>query len=344
MKPYTAHHVGRRGEVAGGMTQVVNGYLGWNFAEFETAVLVSRDGSRGLRGAVVAAQAVVRMLALRGRRRVVVVVHLSGGGSFVREGGLLILAHLLRLPTIAHLHGSQFASFARVRPHLVTAVLRRADIVIALSDESVEVTRRLVQSADVRLVPNAVPPGANNAVKEHLVVFGGAVSRRKGVDTLARAWRSMSRRRPDHGWILAIAGPVVDRDVVPEQEDGIELRGALPHAELMSLLESSAIAVLPSRDEAMPMFLLEAMARSNAIISTPVGGIPAVLAGGAGQLVNPEDADGLSSALELLIDDGSERAAAAVRARTAFDASFSAAAIFPQVEAVWKDALLGRRR
>ena len=326
------------------MTQVVNGYLGWDFAEFDTEVLVSRDGSKGPRAAVIAARAVLTLLRLPRRTRAVVIVHLSAGGSFVREGGLLVIAHLLRRPTIAHLHGSTFAAFANARPRLVGAVLRRADAVISLSDESTAVARRFVRPEAVRLVPNAVPPGAGVLPKERMIVFGGAVSRRKGVDTLVAAWRSLRRRRPDHGWTLAIAGPAVDADVVPDDGGGIRLLGSLTHAELMTLLESSSIAVLPSRDEAMPMFLLEAMARSNAIVSTPVGGIPALLAGGAGRLVDPEDPEELADALGLLMDDDEERRASAARARAAFDASFSAEAVFPEIEKVWKSALLRRSR
>jgi len=337
-----AYHVGRHGQVAGGMTQVVNGYLEWEFERFDTAVIASRDGSRGLRALVLAARAGLALTRVPAHGAVVV-VHLSERGSFVREGALLRLARARGLATVAHLHGSEFVPFAAARPRLVAGVLRAADRVIALSEASADVARRYLPEDAVRIVPNAVAPGADRE-KERLVVFGGAVRRRKGVDVLVEAWRALSARRPGHGWRLVLAGPVVEPDVVPPALEHAEFVGAVDHAELMSLLERSAVAVLPSRDEAMPMFLLEAMARGNAVVSTPVGGIPAVLGGGAGHLVHVGDADALADALERLVVDDGARAASAARARIAFDERYSARAVFPLVEATWAEALSSRSR
>ena len=222
-------------------------------------------------------------------------------------------------------------------------MLRAADLVLTLSEESSRVAGRFLPGGRVRLVPNAVEAGSPRT-KERLVVFGGAVTRRKGVDVLLEAWRSLNRQNPGHGWRLVIAGPIVDRDVVPEPLDvaGVDLAGALPHDQLMDLLDRSAVAVLPSRDEAMPMFLLEAMARGNAVVATTVGGIPAVLADGAGELVPPGDAGGLASVLELLIGDDAFQRESAGRAAAAFERRYSAAAVFPVVEAAWKAAIARR--
>lgn len=342
---YAAYHVGRHGEVPGGMTQVVNGYLAGEFAEFDVRAISSRNGSRGIRALLLALSAGTSLLRLRlrGRRRSVVVVHLSERGSFVREGALLLLARALGFPTIAHLHGSEFTSFTDAHPRLVGRVLGAADLVLTLSEESSRVARRFLPADRVRLVPNAVEAGTPH-VKERLVVFGGAVTRRKGVDVLLEAWRSLGRHNPGHGWRLVIAGPIVDGDVLPEPLDvaGVDVAGALPHHELMKLLDRSAIAVLPSRDEAMPMFLLEAMARGNAVAATTVGGIPAVLADGAGELVPPGDADRLASALGRLIGDDAFRRESARRAADAFEGNYSAAAVFPMVEAAWKAAIARR--
>ena len=46
----TVWHVGRRGEVAGGMTQVVNAYLSWSFDNVRQRLLVSRNGTTGPSG------------------------------------------------------------------------------------------------------------------------------------------------------------------------------------------------------------------------------------------------------------------------------------------------------
>jgi glycosyltransferase involved in cell wall biosynthesis len=172
--------------------------------------------------------------------------------------------------------------------------------------------------------------------KERLIVFGGAVGRRKGVDVLMEAWRKVG---PVKDWRLVVAGPIVDDDVVPDQiPDGVFV-GSIPHSQLMDLLDRSLIAVLPSRDEAMPMFILEAMARDNCVISTNVGGIPDVLSDGRGILVDAGDCQQLVDALRRAMDDDEYRSETIRRGRVAFDHQFSSRAINPMVERVWLDAL-----
>ncbi|WP_394554197.1 glycosyltransferase family 4 protein [Agromyces sp. MMS24-JH15] len=336
----TVHHLGRSGEHAGGMTQVLNAYLAWPFEEADVRVIRSRADPHDLPAAVRRSSAALReLLRLPTDRPQVVVGHLSERGSFVREGSLLRVARARGIPTIAHLHGSEFAAFAERHPKLVSAALRASDRVISLSDESSEVAGRFVDPARVELVPNAIPGGTPSA-KTRTVVFGGAVGHRKGIDVLQAAW---ARIAPD-GWRLVVAGPIRDAHLVRRDLPGVEFRGAVPHDELMRLLDGAAIAVLPSRDEAMPMFILEALARDCAVVSTDVGGIAAVLADGAGVVLAPGDADGLADALGLLTADADARARIAAAGRRAFDERFSADAVYPRLERLWVEAATGTGR
>ncbi|TNM61083.1 glycosyltransferase [Streptomyces sp. NP160] len=329
-------HLGRTGDVPGGMVQVLNGYLAWPFERVRVAVITSRGAPHDLvAGGRAALGAVWQVLRLE-RRSTVVVGHLSTRGSFVREGLLLRLARRRGLATVAHLHGSTFAAFAARHPRLVRSVLRSADRVIALSEESRAVSAAVVPSQRVHVIPNAIAAGAP-AVKEDLLVFGGVVDHRKGVDVLQEAWSRLDHR----GWELVVAGPVPDESVLRRDLPGVRFAGALPHEELMDLLDRSRIAVLPSRGEAMPMFLLEAMARGNAVVSTSVGGVPELLAGGRGVVVPPGDPAALEAALDDLLrrPDAVDRLAAAALDGCAVD--FSAESVFPRVEDLWLDALHG---
>jgi glycosyltransferase involved in cell wall biosynthesis len=331
-----AWHVGRQGDVAGGMTQVVNAYAHWPFQRLSVRVIRSRDGTRGWRALSLFLRAGWQLLVqLRDRQREMVVVHLSQRGSFVREGLLLWLSHLRGFGTVAHLHGSSFVAFAARWPRLARSVLRAADRIIVLSEASRAAAAALVGPARVQLVPNAVPAG-NPVTKERWVVFGGAVGHRKGVDVLVEAWR---RTVPHGDWRLVVAGPILEPDVVPPDLPDATFSGSLAHHELMSWLDRSMIAVLPSRDEAMPMFILEAMARSNCVVSTRVGGIPAVLADGRGALVPAGDVDALADALGRAMHDDAWRRETAARGHAAFEAEFSAAAVYPRVEAIWAETL-----
>ncbi|HWI31645.1 MAG TPA: glycosyltransferase family 4 protein [Microbacterium sp.] len=334
----TVYHVGRAGDIPGGMTQVVNAYLAWPFEQVAVEVIESRgdpgDHVTALRRFT---RALGRLRAIKRRgERAVIVVHLSERGSFVREGSLARYAARLGLPVIAHLHGSEFAVHEREHPKSVGAVLGACARVITLSEESSEISARHVGADRVSLVPNAIPDGIG-VQKERTIVFGGVVSHRKGIDVLQDAWREVGPEFP--GWALVIAGPLRDEHLVDKDIAGARFLGSVGHKDLMELLEHASVAVLPSRDEAMPMFILEAMARRSCVISTTVGGIPAVLGEGHGVLVAPGDAAALAAAFRRVLGDAAERAAIAARGHDRFLLSYSAQAVFPRVESIWLEAL-----
>lgn len=340
-RPTTVHHLGRVGEVAGGMTQVLNGYVAHRFGRVRVAVITSRGEPQDTRAAVrLAAGAALRVLTLPASSSVVV-AHLSTRGSFLREGTLMRLARARGIATVAHVHGSSFAAYAAAHPSAVHRVLRRADQVITLSAAASEIAERSVPAARVDLVPNAIAPGSAAAPgdKRDVVVFGGVVGHRKGIDVLQDAWSGVEA----DGWELVVAGPVREPHLVREGVPGMRVAGAMGHEDLMALLDSSKVAVLPSRDEAMPVFVLEAMARDVAVVATDVGGVAAVLADGRGTVVPPGDADALRRALQEVIDDDALRGRLAAGARAAFERDYRADRVLVRVEDVWL-AAAGRAR
>lgn len=332
------YHVGRAGDIPGGMTQVVNAYLKWPFPRVHVDVIESRgDPGDHLAAARKFAGAMLRVTALARRKatlRPVLVVHLSERGSFVREGAIARYARRRGIPIIAHMHGSEFAEFERKNSELVGKVLATASRIITLSDETSEICARHVGADRVELVPNAIP-GAEPVAKQKSIVFGGVVSHRKGIDVLQEAWR---RAAPDPSWQLVVAGPVRDDHLVDPGLPQASFVGSLEHEALMAELDTAAVAVLPSRDEAMPMFILEAMARRACVISTTVGGIPEVLSDGCGILVQPGEIDELAAALRRAITDDESRTAIATAGWERFNDRFSADAVYPRIEDIWLDA------
>ncbi|WP_431685472.1 glycosyltransferase family 4 protein [Hahella sp. NBU794] len=334
-------HVGRHGEVAGGMTQVINAYLNWPFENLKVEVIPSRDGSKGVKALGLYFSAMWRILRLRGRRtKDAIVVHLSQDGSFVREGSLLTLAQLLGFGVVAQLHGSRFAEFSRRYPKLVRFVLSRANYVHVLSEETRAIVAQTLAPERIVYIPNAVATGRPGD-KEKLAVFGGGVTYRKGVDVLAQAWEELQAEGDVDptlnvgAWKLVIAGPIIDAGVVPETLRNAEFVGGLSHQALMDLLDRAAIAVLPSRDEAMPMFILEALARHCCVISTPVGGIANVLSDGRGLLAPAGDIQELRRALRYAISDDDARAELAARGHASFADTFSAKVVYPKLATLW---------
>jgi glycosyltransferase involved in cell wall biosynthesis len=140
------------------------------------------------------------------------------------------------------------------------------------------------------------------------------------VDLLLAAWQSI----PSAGWCLHLYGPPDSGFVVPDGIPGVVVHGEVAPAVVQNALAAASIAVLPSREEAFPMFLLEAMAHRCAIVASDVGGVRELM-GEAGALVPADDAPALGAALARVIAEPGLRdelaAAAGRRAAERFDAA-----------------------
>jgi glycogen synthase len=234
-------------------------------------------------------------------------------GAAVRRAGRdadLIHAHWLASalvvplawrPVVLTLHGSGSAGrfedlqlIAR-KPRLARMLLRRARVVIAVSEQLAEAARR-VGARDVRWIPNGVeiPAEIGAEADPPEILFVGRLAPEKGIHELAEATRGLN---------LVVAGDGPLRPLMPDA------LGFVPHEEVERLLARAAVVVLPSHREGLPMALLEAMAHGRAVVATPVGGIPTLVEDGrTGLLVPPGDAGALRAAIERLLADSELRA------------------------------------
>jgi glycogen synthase len=176
------------------------------------------------------------------------------------------------------------------RPRVARPLLRRARVVIAVSEQLAEAARR-AGARDVRFIPNGVeiPESIGAEAEPPEVLYVGRLSPEKGIRELVEATRGLK---------LVVAGDGPLRSLVPEA------LGFVPHAEVEQLLARAAVVVLPSHREGLPQVLLEALGHGRAVVATPVGGIPSLVEDGVtGLLVPPGDAKGLRAAIERLLGD-----------------------------------------
>ncbi len=338
----TVVHVGVSGELPGGMAQVLNEYLSWDYPDLRVRAMASTHGHGDPWVLLRSLRCVLVMLGCRfSRRPHAFVFHLSSGGSFVREGGLAALARVLGFRVAVQLHGSDFAVFSTMAPRLIHAVLLLGHRIYVLTEETEAIVRAILgPTAAGRIVKidNGVAVPAGVAAKEPIVLFAGEVGPRKGVDVLLKAWSAVRGRHP--GWRLVVAGPPRDWDPPPAADrDAVTVLGPVSRAEVLRWQARAAIAALPSRQEALPMFLLEAMAHGCAVVTTPVGQV-AELVEGCGVLVPVGDADALADALHRLLGDPEEVARLADAGRARVRGRYSAERVARQLEREWR-LLLG---
>jgi glycosyltransferase involved in cell wall biosynthesis len=198
-----------------------------------------------------------------------------------------------------------------------TAQAQRAaelsDVVIAVSQFTANQIEELlrVPASRIRVVPHGVrmPPDASMA-RENLVLFVGAIQRRKNVARLVKAFERMPPT-----WRLALAGAADGFGAAQElravqespRRGDIDILGYVSNRALDLLYQRAAIFAFPSLDEGFGMPILEAMAHGVPTLTSTRSSLPEV-AGDAALLVDPFDTEAIAYGLRRLAEDADLRA------------------------------------
>ncbi len=159
----------------------------------------------------------------------------------------------------------------------------------------------------------------------------------KGPDVFINAFALAERLvgRPLSGLIIG-DGPDLDRYRAMVEQKGlgqrITFRPAMPIAQAFAL---SDIVVVPSRAEAMPYIVLEALAAEKTIIASRVGGIPEILGTDSEALVEAGRADLFAATMAKALTDA-DWSRRTMPAPDTFRSRFSAAVMAKGLEALYQ--------
>ena len=211
-------------------------------------------------------------------------------------------------------------------------LLRRFDMVAAVSRGIVSQLRRAgIRNKAIRVISNGIDVAryrnASSTSPQGAIVLGciSRLSKEKGVDVLLWALPKILRRYPTLQCV--VAGEGVERDSLRTLAEtlGVSQSFHMPGFcdDTPQFLSRCTIVVQPSRMEAMPLAILEAMAAGKAIVASAVGEIPRLLDdGSAGYLVPPGKPELLADAIIALLSDANLRRAFGDRAQARATAQF----------------------
>jgi glycosyltransferase involved in cell wall biosynthesis len=254
------------------------------------------------------------------------------------------------------------AAFYRV---LETAMARRSDRLIGVSSATVDDLVRLgvAERSKFTVVPLgleldgflALPPEAEPDAAfrrelgiepdEVLATFVGRLVSIKRVDVLLRA---VARARALGAPVrLAIVG---DGELRGQLEAQAAALGCAEHVhflgyrrDLTAIVAGTDIAVLTSHNEGTPVALIEAAAGARPLVATRAGGVPDVVADGAGLVAEREDDEGIARALVRLAGDRSLRLRMGEGARAHVRSRYGHEALIDRMTALYEDLLSERR-
>jgi L-malate glycosyltransferase len=233
-------------------------------------------------------------------------------GAF--SGKIILSLHGLDIRTISMLRG--------LRRLIWRNALEAADSVVAcsqgLAEETIEsmqlsgrnvvVIHNGVQGERLHALANTEGLPAREGAAPHLVNLG-TFEHKKGHDILLRAFARVVERFATAR--LTIMGRRADtyestRALLAELrlEDRVDLRLDAPHEVALALLRNADLFVLPSRNEAFSIALLEAGAMGKPVVAANVCGVPELIdEHKSGVLVPRDDVDALAAGILHVLED-----------------------------------------
>ena len=244
----------------------------------------------------------------------IVHVHMALGNSFPRKLRFIRVARRAGKKVVIHMHegvfDAQYRAMSEARRRLVTSTLEDADLLIVLSEEWREYFGHILRNPPrIEVLHNAVevPAKARRSYAAPSVLFLGKHGAGKSPDVLLRALAPLCAKYSDveahfggNGDVGAYERLAADLGI----SGHCEFHGWVTGEAREGLFDRCTVYCLPSRNEGMPMSVMEAMAHGLATVSTPVGGIPQLIENGvSGYMVPVGDDEALSSRLDLLFSD-----------------------------------------
>jgi len=186
----------------------------------------------------------------------------------------------------------------------------------------------------VRVKPNFVDFAPPESGEREGFLFVGRLSSEKGVDVMVRAWNILG----DGSLRVAGTGPEAG---LLEGVRGLTALGALAGDAVRDQLGSAVALVLPSICyDSFPRTLVEAFACALPVIASRLGPLADLVEDGVtGLLFEPGNASDLAQKLRWAQENPQRMEEMGRNARAKYEAEFSAAKNYPQLVAIYEDAI-----
>jgi glycosyltransferase involved in cell wall biosynthesis len=209
-----------------------------------------------------------------------------------------------------------------------------AEFILAPSERTARIYRPFTDRP-VKVLHNAIPDlgvspsEAADGRRRLRFVLLASIEPRKGQDIFAEALVSLPPELLERAE-FQLAGRILDPDFwlkvdrIAAPLTNLSVTGALDHADAIGLMRNADVIVSPSRDEALPVVILEALSLGKALVATTVGGVLEILVDGEDALlVRPEAPEALAAALRRLLENPALIPQLGAKARETYERQFT---------------------
>jgi len=229
-------------------------------------------------------------------------------------------------------------NMSRLTRLVKTLAYRRANRCYAFSEDAVQFLEHIGNFRDIERSSWSLDMNyfkennkihSNNCMNDEAphnitVIFVGAFTVNKGIHLLVESWRQLPVEIRNKAKLLLVgSGPLhtqIDDKIRRFGLDEIEIVGQVPYEKVRDLLCGSHLFVLPTLVDLCSLTVLEAMASSCAVITTPYNGARELVAEGeSGWIVDPLQSRALTEVLRQALSQRAKlvKMGTAARARVA---------------------------
>ena len=254
------------------------------------------------------------------------------------------------LPDVVHIHGCRLGqqwvaewAAARDLPAVYTehttlgdwggphdadapfAIWAAASVLTCVSEASrASLLRTLPAPREVGIARHIVPSAIGVRPEQCMALCVARLSPHKGIDVLLRALTILRREGTIVPLKIAGSGEAHSKLAALSKELGlsgqVQFLGQVAAERIAALWAGCTFGILPSRTEALPLSIIEAMSHGRAVIASNVGGIAELVRGGeTGFLVAPDDPVALANAIRRCAGDPAFTAKLGAAARRAYE-------------------------
>ncbi|OBV37764.1 glycosyltransferase [Janthinobacterium psychrotolerans] len=234
----------------------------------------------------------------------------SGWSWHLQGAPALWIASLCGKPVLLNYRGGEAAAFFARHRRLVDASLRRAGAIAVPSRFLQEIFEQCGHAAHI--VPNVIdlhrftPANGERDNQGPVILVARHLQALYDNASAVRAFAIVREAFPAARLVLAGDGP--ERAALESLANSLNVAEAVLFAghvanhAMPALYQASTIVLNPSLADNMPISVLEALACGVPVVSTNVGGVPALLQHGVtGLLVSPGDAPAMAQAMLALL-------------------------------------------
>jgi glycosyltransferase involved in cell wall biosynthesis len=241
-------------------------------------------------------------------------------------------AHLEGKPAIWYLHETLVAVRLIRQIAEMGPTLELATLLVTPTQQTARIFHGITRTP-IEVVPYGIPAVADAASEtdneNFTFITAASIEPRKGQDILVEAIRKLPETVRTAARFKVVGReldlPFVERVKASAAElSSVEFAGEHDHADSLALLAAADCLICCSRDETMPITILEAMSLGKVVISADVGGIAEWVRDEMnGLLIPPENPEALARAIQRCVSDAQLVARLRAGARRTFARHFT---------------------